>query len=114
MAVAGVELRVDWVLLCKNCVKSQAREDSPYWRRPLSPSPFFGCDQFVTLGKASIGEAFTGHVIGPSRADKIGSLFGNLSEAQAGSCTRNCARMTTFYSPIVSATLFVKNGAFRS
>src|SRR5467141_4738153 len=47
-------------------------------------------------GKASIAEAFTGHVLGPSRADKIGSLFGNLSEAQAGSCTRNCASMTTF------------------
>ena len=31
----------------------------------------------------------------PNRADKIGSLFGNISEAHAGSCTRNCARMTT-------------------
>jgi len=52
--------------------------------------------------------------MGLSRADKIGSLFGNLSEAQAGSCTRNCARMTRFYSPIVNATLIVKNGVFPS
>ena len=37
-----------------------------------------------------------GDVPSLNRADKIGSLFGNPSEAQAGSCTRNCARMTAF------------------
>ncbi len=31
-----------------------------------------------------------------NRADKIGSLFDNVSEAQGVSCTRNCARITTF------------------
>src|SRR6266478_7833517 len=44
----------------------------------------------------SIADAFTEHVPSPNRADQIGSLFGNLSKAQAGSSTRNCARMTTF------------------
>src|SRR5439155_23459194 len=50
----------------------------------------------ISIGNLRIADGFTAYVASPNWAEKIGSLFGNVSEAQAGSCTRNCARMTMF------------------